>query len=176
MEEENILSFSVSLLQSRYLVNATPKPSTTCNSLLKVVERFVQPGILVSLNNELVRSRYAYRKENKTRNLKTLRWKEGINFDEAMMHSVIIEGLKIGLSVLKVIFTRRWNRSRKRPYDLEKTENRLHKQNHKFGGIGSQKNQNVSISSDFVYDSVAYDIVKTVLYCRSRNQKRNKQP
>ena len=37
-EKENILSFSVSLLQSRYLVNATPKSSTTFNSLLKVVE------------------------------------------------------------------------------------------------------------------------------------------
>jgi len=63
-EKENILSFSVLLSQSRYLVNATPKSSTTFNSPLKVVEfsRFVQPGILVSLNNVLESSRYAYQK------------------------------------------------------------------------------------------------------------------
>lgn len=64
-KKENILLFSVSLLQSRYLVNATPKSSTTFNSLLKVVEfwKFVHVGKLVSLNNVLESSRNVYQKE-----------------------------------------------------------------------------------------------------------------
>ena len=41
------------------------------------------------------------KKENRTRNLKTLRWKEGIRLDKAIMHIAIIEGFKIGLSVFE---------------------------------------------------------------------------
>ena len=45
-----------------------------------------------------------------------------------------------------------------------KIENRSRKQSHKLDGIGvGRSNQNVSISSDSVYDSVAYDPVKTRL-------------
>ena len=44
-----------------------------------------------------------------------------------------------------------------------KIENRGRKQSHKLDGIRSWKNQNVSISSYSVYDSVAYDPVKTRL-------------
>ena len=43
-----------------------------------------------------------------------------------------------------------------------KIENRGRKRSHKLDGIGVGKNQNVSISSDSVYDSVAYDPVKTM--------------
>ena len=43
-----------------------------------------------------------------------------------------------------------------------KIENQSRKRSHKLDGIGV-KNQNVSISSDSVYDSVAYDPVKTRL-------------
>ena len=43
------------------------------------------------------------------------------------------------------------------------TENRSRKRSDKFDGIGVGRNQNVSISSDSVYDSVAYDPVKTRL-------------
>ena len=55
------------------------------------------------------------------------------------------------------------SRSEKRAYDLVKIENRSGKQSHKIDKIQcrSRKNQNVSISSDSVYDSVAYDPVKT---------------
>jgi len=45
------------------------------------------------------------KKENKTRNLKTLRWKEGIRFNKAIVHIVIIEELKIGLSLFKGRFS-----------------------------------------------------------------------
>ena len=44
-----------------------------------------------------------------------------------------------------------------------KIENRGRKRSHKLDRIGAGKNQNVSISSDSVYDSVAYDPVKTRL-------------
>ena len=44
--------------------------------------------------------------------------------------------------------------------DPMKIENR----SHKLDGSRSQRNQDVSISSDSVYDSVAYDVVKTGLW------------
>ena len=50
---------------------------------------------------------------------------------------------------------------RKRPYDLVKIENRSCKPSHKWNQ--SRKNQNVSISSNSVYDSITYDPVKTRL-------------
>ena len=51
--------------------------------------------------------------------------------------------------------------SRKRAYDQVKIENR------------SRRNQNVSISSDSVYDSVAYDPVKT---CLSESEADGEEP
>ena len=45
-----------------------------------------------------------------------------------------------------------------------KIKNRSRKRSHKLDGIGNQwKNQKASISSDSVYDSVAYDPVTTRL-------------
>ena len=49
-----------------------------------------------------------------------------------------------------------------------KIDSRGRKRSHKLDGIDrSRKNQNVSISSDSVYDSVAYDSVKTGLSAES---------
>ena len=66
-----------------------------------------------------------------------------------------------GFTLQRLVFTSDRVGSRKRPYDLSK-----------IGVVSgvissmeseSRKNQNVSISFDFVYDSVAYDPVKTRL-------------
>ena len=65
---------------------------------------------------------------------------------------------KVSLKIYNAGVYWRRRRSRKRPYDLVKIENRSRKRSHKLHG-----NQNVSISSDSVYDSVAYDPVKTRL-------------
>ena len=63
-----------------------------------------------------------------------------------------------GTDFLKAGFRLRRSRRRKSAYDLVKFENR----SHKFNGIGIGRTFN-SISSDCVYDSVAYDPVKTRL-------------
>ena len=47
--------------------------------------------------------------------------------------------------------------------NLKKSENQSCKRSHKLDGCWSEKNQNVSISSDSIYDSFAYDPVKTRL-------------
>ena len=61
------------------------------------------------------------------------------------------------LLTLKAAFY--YRRSRKSAYHLVKIGNRSRKRSHKLDGIG--RNQNVSISSDSAYDSVAYDPLKT---------------
>ena len=54
------------------------------------------------------------------------------------------------------------SQSRKRPYYLVKIENRSRKRGHKLDGIGVGRIRKF-LFSDSVYDSVAYDVVKTRL-------------
>ena len=54
-------------------------------------------------------------------------------------------------------------RSRKSAYDLVKIKHRSRKRSHKLDGIGVGRIRTFPFSSDFAYDSVAYDLVKTRL-------------
>ena len=57
-----------------------------------------------------------------------------------------------------------------------KIEKRSRKRSHKLDGNGVGRIRTFPFSSNSAYDSVAYDLVKTIIYCRSRRQKRKTQP
>ena len=57
--------------------------------------------------------------------------------------------------------SRNRSRSGKRTYDLVTIGNRCRKRSHKLDGMGVGRIHNVTTSSDSVYDSVAYELVKT---------------
>ena len=68
--------------------------------------------------------------------------------------------------MLRAGFHWRWSRSRKSASDLVKIENWSRKRSHKLDGIGvgrSRRIRTIPFSSDSVYDSDAYDPVKTRL-------------
>ena len=48
-------------------------------------------------------------------------------------------------------------------YDLVKIKNRSHKQSHKLDGIGIKRIRTFPFSSNFAYDSITYDLLKTRL-------------